>query len=284
MKSRHRILVTLLVTAALAAPVAASPGGPQPAAPRAAQGAPGATPAAAPTPPPRGSDYVEVEGLKSGLFDVRHRDPASLVPVLMPLGSGVKGAIVMASRDFNAISVRDFPENIATIEAAIKRLDVPQPPRAALDLRLHVLLASPTPTAGPQELPVEIRPAVTQLQSAFNFKGIRMLTPIVQRVMEGRETTYGSGRVADPFRTVGPGGGQDPVISYQYHIGSIARSTDDAGRVRYVLEKFDFQMGASAGTTIRSDISLREGEHVVVGTAALGGHALVLVLSLNPIK
>src|SRR4051794_2787771 len=77
------------------------------------------TPAASTT-----SDYVTTTGIKSQIFEVRHRDPAALVAVLRPLGSGFAGATVAYSNEFRTLSVRDWPENIATIGEAIKRLDV----------------------------------------------------------------------------------------------------------------------------------------------------------------
>jgi type II secretory pathway component GspD/PulD (secretin) len=86
----------------------------------------GQQPNATATPNPE-SDAV-TERFKSKVFEVKYRDANSLANVLYHLGSGFKGATVSASTEFKTITVRDFPENLVTIEEAIKRLDVPAPP------------------------------------------------------------------------------------------------------------------------------------------------------------
>src|SRR2546430_793603 len=80
-------------------------------------------PAQTPAPPPTPS-YVTEKGFKSKVFEVKHRDPAALVDSVGPLASGFKGALVTANREMQTITVRDFPENVAAIEEALKRLDV----------------------------------------------------------------------------------------------------------------------------------------------------------------
>src|SRR5919108_5371313 len=69
-------------------------------------------------------DYVDFSGFKGKIFEIKHGDPRRIASIITPLGSGFKGATIQASRDPNFITVRDFPENIAVIEEAIKRLDV----------------------------------------------------------------------------------------------------------------------------------------------------------------
>src|SRR5215213_2986921 len=61
-------------------------------------------------------DFVTEKGFKSKVFEVKHRDADSLVEVLRQLSSGFKGASISASSEFKTIVVRDFPENLATIE------------------------------------------------------------------------------------------------------------------------------------------------------------------------
>src|SRR5215212_2889945 len=102
-------------------------------------------------PPPAPADnYVTNTGFKNRVLEVRNRTPDYLLPVLKLLTSGFKGAQVSASNEFHTIIVRDFPENIASIEDALKRLDTPQAPRTDVDLRMHVLIASPTESPADQ--------------------------------------------------------------------------------------------------------------------------------------
>jgi hypothetical protein len=225
-------------------------------------------------PPAPSPDFVEHREFKNQVFDVKNRDPHQLAAAVKALGSGFRGATVSPSRDFNTITVRDFPENIATIGAAIARLDVAEPQRADVELHLHVLLASPDGTTG--ELPAEIRNAVTQLQNTLNYRAFTMLTPIVQRTREGFEMTQSTGSIQTG--TSGPG-----MVDqrYRYQIRSLATTVD--GRVE--LTAFDFETNGTLGEArVQSNLSLREGEQVVVGTASLRGKALVLVLSAKKIK
>ena len=66
------------------------------------------------------------------LFEIKHRSRNSLANSVKPLGSGAGNATIYANEDLKTVTVRDFPENIAAIEEALKRLDVPdeiQPPQ-----------------------------------------------------------------------------------------------------------------------------------------------------------
>ena len=66
---------------------------------------------------PRDEDRpTEKMGLKSRVFEVKHHTPDELMKVLKPLASGIKGTSLVGSGDFNTITVRDFPENVAAIE------------------------------------------------------------------------------------------------------------------------------------------------------------------------
>lgn len=103
---------------------------------------PAFTQTATPSPARPEPDYVSEKGFKSRVIEVKYRDVANLATVLRPLGSGFKGATVWANSEFKTITVRDFPENLATIEEAIKRLDVPSAPRPNIELRIHVLIAT----------------------------------------------------------------------------------------------------------------------------------------------
>jgi len=112
-------------------------------------------PAANTTPAPQ-DNYVTEKSFKSKVFEVKYRDPNSLANVLSRLTSGFKGAAISSNTEFKTITVRDFPENLATIEEALKRLDVPGAPRPNIELHMHVLLASNTGGGG-AEVPAELK-------------------------------------------------------------------------------------------------------------------------------
>src|SRR6266576_284585 len=143
------------------------------------------------TPTPAASDnYVTNTGFKNRVFEVQNRTPEDLVPVIKLLTSGFKGAELAASNEFRTNTVRDFPENIAAIEEAIKRLDTPEVTRPDIELRMHVLLASNKEGASNQ-YPSDLKDVITELQKTLSFKEYTLLTSIVQRTRESRRTYRG---------------------------------------------------------------------------------------------
>src|SRR5712691_139760 len=154
--------------------------------------------------------YVTNTGFKNRVFEVHNRMPDDLIPVIRLLTSGFKGAELAASNEFRTITVRDFPENIAAIDEAIKRLDTPEVTRPDIELRMHVLLASNKEGASNQ-YPADLKDVIGELQKTLNFKEYTLLTSIVQRTRESRgwRSSYldgrGSAEVIWPNPNVSPG-------------------------------------------------------------------------------
>jgi hypothetical protein len=251
---------------------------------------------AAPAPPPRAPEYVEEKGFKGKVFELKNRNPEGLWEVLRPLGSGFKGATMSTNREFRTITVRDFPENIAAIEEAIKRLDVPeaaqppQPSRPDVEFHVHVLIATDAP-AGPQDLPAELTDVVKQLQATLRYKGYSLMTSSVQRAKDRAPGVSSSG-VVDPklFSVSVPPG--NPIF-YRYHIGGVSLEPTAAGPSRVQLGRFDFNVRLPLPTEkgvryedvgFSTPVGLREGEKVVVGTTTMGDKGLVVALSVKVIK
>src|SRR5919206_3383376 len=132
---------------------------------------------------PPAPQYVENTGFKNRIFEVKYRDPDSLLSVIKLLTSGFKGAQASADDNFKTITVRDFPENLAAIEDALKRLDTPEAPHPEIELHIHVLIAGNT-ELGASEVPAELKDVVGQLRSTLNFKNYYLLTSIIQRAKE----------------------------------------------------------------------------------------------------
>src|SRR5437660_7853313 len=134
-----------------------------------AQEARSPTSTAQPTPSAKSPEYVEEKGFKGKIFEIKYRDLSGLLQVIRPLGSGFKGATMSIDREFKTLTVRDFPENIASIEEAIKRLDTPQAPRPDIEFSVHVLIAS-NASGNREDYPAELADVVTQLKSALKYK------------------------------------------------------------------------------------------------------------------
>ena len=249
-------------------------------------------PASAPTPSPREAEYVEEKGFKGKVFDVKHRDPTALARALQTLGSGFKGARISPSDEFKTITVRDFPENIAAMEDALKRLDMPQPSRPDIDFRIHVLVASNGP-ASADDVPTELNEVVTQLKSTFKYKTYNLMFTSTHRAKESGGGVANNG-VVEPklFNISVPPHNQ---IFYSYTLNRI--NLDQAtGGTSIQVGDFGFRLriplliGAGNGNVqyenvgFSSPLSLREGERVVVGTTTMGEKGLVVVLSAKSVK
>jgi hypothetical protein len=235
-----------------------------------------------PTPGPS-DNYVNFTGFKNRVFDVRNRTPEDLIPVLKLLTSGFKGAQVSASNEFRTIIVRDFPENIAAIEDALKRLDTPETARPDIELRIHVLIAS-NAESGLSPLPSELKDVITQLQSTLSYRNYNLLTSIVQRTKDSRGYHPGFMQ-GDGMAQMNTATGQSQDFAYHFDATSLDLAAGGTGATTIQLGNFTFRLeGPGTTARIHSDVSMREGEKIVVGTAGLKDKALILVLTAKVIK
>ncbi|HEY3025458.1 MAG TPA: secretin N-terminal domain-containing protein [Pyrinomonadaceae bacterium] len=230
-------------------------------------------------------DFVTEKGFKSKVFDVKYRDAGSLGNVLRQLGSGFKGATVWASSEFKTITVRDFPENLATIEEALKRLDTPAPPRPNIELHMQVLVASNTSgsTGGTTaQVPAELKDVLTQLRETLSYRNYELATSVVQRLTETQRGLHGKG-IAGNYWAPTPAGSVD--VQYEYSINSVTLASTSTGAPIVQIGEFAFSTGLTSAarlnnsTQVQTALNLRDGEKVVVGTATLGDRALIIVLS-----
>ncbi|HQR32422.1 MAG TPA: hypothetical protein PLK30_06785 [Blastocatellia bacterium] len=231
--------------------------------------------------------YVDFTGFKGKVLEVKNRDPRSLASLLAPLGSGFKGAKLEPNSEFKTITVRDFPENIATIEDALKRLDVPMPAKAAeapkpdVEIYGYVLIASQGDGAT-SDYPKAIDDVVKQLQSNLAFKNYRLLTSIVQRSRLGGNLNT-SGTAVMPDKSI--------AANYEFVINRISPENESNDASPLLLSNMLFSFigqnseGQNPGSArLNTSVRLRDGEKVVVGTASLKDKALVLVLTTKILK
>ena len=236
--------------------------------------APGQTPAPAP-PAPTPDSYVTEKGFRSRVFEVKHRDPVTLYESLRPLASGFKGAIMSPNRELSTLAVRDFPENLATIEESLRRLDVPETRQSEVQLRLWVLHASSSPTSSP--VPEDLKEVIASLKSTLLYKGYDVAATFEQRVKDGTRNLEGAG-VGEALEPPTPKG-ERPAMRLEYKVGRLQVDTPATGPATIRLTGFEFGAYHYQGrAVIRTDLSLRDGEKVVVGTSTLKDRALVVVL------
>lgn len=225
-------------------------------------------------------EFVTEKGFKSKVFEVKHRDAYTLATVLRQLGSGFKGASVSANSEFKTITVRDFPENLATIEEALKRLDIPAAPRPNIELHIHVLVASNNSayvndTAAP--VPAELKDVLTQLRGTLNYGNYELAATVVQRITETRNILQGQG--AGQVSHANPTG-LDMALPYQYVINSVSLVQNPSGAPSVQINEFSFTAQTDKDhAQVQTALNLRDGEKVVVGTATIRNRALIIVLT-----
>lgn len=238
-------------------------------------------------------DSITEKGFRGRIFELKHRDPLIVQQVIRPLASGFKGATMSVNREMMTITVRDFPENIAVIEEAIRRLDTPEPPRPDIQFHVHILIASNNPQrpGGVADLPAELADVVRQLQMTLSYKSYYLMN---SQVLRGKEGPAGLGNkgVAE-FKLLPGTAAHDHPIFYDYRIDQV--SLDGApGTWKVQINRFNFGMRIPLQTSptalqyetvgFNTPVGLREGEKVVVGTTSMQDKGIVIVLVANVSK
>lgn len=241
-----------------------------------------------PTPPPAPASepaFVTQKEFRNKMFVVKHRDPRDLTRSLRSLGSGFKGAEVIANEGSGTISVRDFPENIAAIEEALKRLDVPAPLRREVEFHVHVLFASNA--GGPEgSYPEELREVLAALKSTLAYRSYTQAASLIERAQEGSRGIGGSG--ATEVQTTEAKGETHAVsLPFTFRIDTFKVENPDSGPAVIKLEGLSFEfysVAAAWQAKIQTNLSLKDGEKVVVGTSTLRDRGVVVVVTAHLLK
>lgn len=218
---------------------------------------------------------------RNRIFTIQHRDAMSIVRAIRLLGSGFKGSEISFSDDLDTITVRDFPENIATMEEAIKRLDVPTPAAPDIEMKISVLIGSKTPLTGSAAVPDELAPVIKQLGATLTYSHYGLMNASVHRTRSGKGINGSGVAEATLFgMTVDP---QRPIF-YNYTLDTITTASEAID-----IRTFRFSMRVPVEVTSGSfqyqdvgfdtPVSLRPGEKVVIGTTTMRDKALVVVVT-----
>jgi hypothetical protein len=233
------------------------------------------------------------KAFRSRVFEIKHRNPRDLLNVLLSMRSGVRGSAMTHSDQFNTITVRDYPEVLATVEEVIKRLDVvepPAPPRPGVEFRIHILIASNSSSVTSQ-FPPDVADAVKQLQQTLSYKNYYMMTSQVLRY-EGASRTISNKGIAEFKLNSDTAASKNPIF-YEYHIQD-GKIRVEGSTTRVEVPSFRFVM--KAPLMVRADslqyeeigfntpVTLAEGEKVVVGTTSLEDKGIIVVLSARIIR
>lgn len=225
-------------------------------------------------------DFNENKAFKNKVFDVQNRDPHDVANAVILLGSGFKGAGLSVNQQLRTITVRDFPENIAAIEEAIKRLDRAETaPDVAL--KIAVLIASKTPLANAAPVPDELAPVVKQLQATLRYSNYGLMTSTMHRTKPGLGVE--SSGIAEPA-LLGMTAKEGKPIFYNYNFHQISVTDKTLNVDRFA---FDMRVPIDLGNNgvqyqnvgFNTPVSIRQNEKVVIGTTTMGDKALIVVVT-----
>jgi hypothetical protein len=177
------------------------------------------------------------------------------------------------------LAVQGTPAMVATIEEAIKKLDV-----APFDFELTVYLISTSAQTGDQ-LPDTLAATAKQLHGVFAYKGYQLL----EFVLRGRD---GQGQIN------GQGASAEGTIKNSTYSFRFARASVLDGTPKIVsLQNLNLQIRLFTGkdskgesqyktTGLSSDIDIRDGQKVVVGKSDVnnGESPLILVVTAKGVE
>ena len=241
------------------------------------------------------SSEASYAGMETAIIDVKYRNTSNLADVVRILAS--QRGQVHDNKDIRTIMVRDYPENVAKIKAAIARLDVDEPKehfklKDNYEVQLYLIATSRTST-NKSDLPAGLEPVIAQLQEALRYKGYRYITTLLNRVQH-RDKVEASG-ITDPMFPLAVSSGKS-FYKYSYILETV---TDAEGREAIRLVNFRFNVSTPIATGldpkaqvqytdvgINTGVAMREGEKVVVGTANLGSsdEAVIVVVTAKKLK
>lgn len=241
----------------------------------AAQGAPSPKVApAAPTPNP---------DMKSRLILVQHASPYLLHDLLRPMLSGAPGSTLdaMDKDGIRALAVRDFPENLAAIEEAVKRLDTEVPARKQVEFHVHVLFASKEGDSGP--VPDELKEVLDSLKATLAYRSYTVVASFVQRAADGAENVEDQGQAQMAARS---SKGEAQNLDLRWGLYHLALSKGADGKVVITVPKFELTAYEATPTgqgrrlaSLETNLAIKDGEKVVVGTSMIRDKALVVVVT-----
>jgi hypothetical protein len=219
-------------------------------------------------------------GMKAKVFQLKHRDASDVVETLRPLMSDSRGSMLRKSDELKAISARDFPENLAALEQALKRIDVPPAPQPDVEVQIRVLLGSPLP--GTSQMPSELDAVIKQLSSTLSYKSYHMVAQVTQRLRAGAGSSGKGELVMAP-----PAADEKTTGHFHYNVESLILPPT-AGSAAPLITLRRFKLGLESGSLgeaeVATGLTLREGEKVVVGTGSLKNRAMIVVVSARQLR
>jgi hypothetical protein len=232
-----------------------------------------------------GAGGAEVEerppaGMKARVFQLKHRDADDVMEAVRPLMSDTRGSMMRKSDELKTVSARDFPENLAAIDQALKRLDVPSPPQPDVEVQIRILIGSPS--AATSQFPPDLDAVVKQLGSTLSYKSYHLIAQVTQRLRIGTGSS-GKGELV-----IAPPASDDKTNGhFHYNFESLAMPPATGTTTPLItLRRFKLVLegGGLGEAEVSTGLTLREGEKVVVGTGSLKNRAMIVVVSARQLR
>lgn len=186
------------------------------------------------------------------------------------------GTTVSANNGLRALVVHGPAASVASVEEAVKQLDVPPPNEQARDVEVTVYVIGASAQAIPEErFAADLAPVIRQLRAVFPYGGYQLLDTMMIRSREGRESQ--SDGILKSFPS-----GQNASLNHGYHVLCVLGDRNDTGSDRTVrLERFAFTTrGENSEISIHTDFDLQDGQKVVVGNTNIdGGNSALFVVA-----
>jgi type II/III secretion system protein len=231
-------------------------------------------------------EYNTTREFRTRVFQVQNRSAEDIASAVRLLGSGFKGSGLSINRELRTITIRDFPENVATVEEAIKRLDVPAAATTDALMRIWIVIGSKSPIANAQPLPEDLEPVIKELRSTLSYPHYALMAATVNRVARG--VGVENSGIAEATALGLTAHEEKPVVySYRMLQPSIRTSVD---RQALTTENFRFSMRYPIDTGkgiqyqdvgFEAPVSVRDKEKVVLGTTTMGEKALIVVVTAD---
>ena len=161
----------------------------------------------------------------------------------------------------NFFAIKGTPEAIAEAEQILKRFDVPAAETGTHQISLTLYLLETTSQPDPERaLPAELTSVVGQMRSVFGGKQFQVVDTLLMRGRENSEFNI-SGILPTAGETT------DPKTIYDIFCRSVSYSqvqkTVAVTNFRFLIR---FPVGTTyAESSIRTDLTLREGQKLVLG-------------------
>ena len=218
------------------------------------------------------------------IINVRHVDVQRLAGLLS--GFGVRAQPETTVR---VLVLSGSREEVEAAEEAVRRLDVPSPAPANIEVTVYMIAAA-GPGGRGASLPAEFEALARQLKTGLGFQSYRLIDTMVVRTRDGE-----GGETAG-MAPVQPGAPADaPRMMLQLRFGQAKIEAAATGRaIRIDRLRSGARMPFASGTdangkiqwqfhesSINTDLDVREGQKVLVGKASVDGSNDAVVVALS---